>query len=204
MMHLTPEQVVDVAEACADASLAAHAQVCEACRAKVESVRDAVRLAAAEPPEPSPLFWSHLAARIGDAVRRERIPIPFWRAWGWRLAPIGAFAVLVMAVAVGMRMRPVAPASDVPVPSLEAPGGPAWEGPVAEDDPMDDPSWILVSALSAEVSVEDAEASGALPPPGGADQALLQLDLAEQMELARILREELGARAPAMPQGPGA
>jgi len=41
------------------------------------------------------------------------------------------------------------------------------------------------------VSVEDAEASGVLPPRRD-DKALLQLDGEERAELARILREEIG------------
>jgi hypothetical protein len=76
--------------------------------------------------------------------------------------------------------------------------------PSADVDTADDPSWLLVSALSADVSVEETEASGALPPPGGADKALLQLDDAERMELARILRAEIRTRGPVAPQGPGA
>jgi hypothetical protein len=76
--------------------------------------------------------------------------------------------------------------------------------PPAEVETAEDPSWLLVSALSADVSVEETEASGALPPPGGADKALLQLDVAERMELARILRAEIRTRGLVAPQGPGA
>jgi hypothetical protein len=206
MKHLSPEQIVDVAEGCAGAELLAHARECEACRTNVESVLDAVRIAAADPqPEPSPLFWPHLAARISAAVRLERARAPFWRSWGWRLAPVGAAAVLMIAAGIGSRMWTGTPGSGPLLP--EAPAGAPVQAalePSADIEAADDPSWLLVSDLSAQVSVEEAEASGALPPPGGADKALLQLDLAEQMELARILREELGARAPALPQGPGA
>jgi len=74
----------------------------------------------------------------------------------------------------------------------------------ADPDLADDPSWLLVSVLSAEVSVEEAEASGVLPPPGSVDRALMQLDGAERVELAKILREELAAKTPVAPQGPGA
>jgi len=204
MRHLSPDQVVDVAEGRADAAVAAHAAGCASCRTKAESLLDAIRLAESDSrPEPSPLFWPHLAARIGEAVRREKVRVPFWRSWGWRLAPIGAAAVLMIAVGIGLRMW--TPGGGPLVPSMPA-GAPAQAGmgPLADVETADDPSWLLVSALSADVSVEEAEASGALPPPGGSDQALLQLDLAEQMELARILREELGARAPATAHGPGA
>jgi len=206
MTHLSPDQIVDVAEGCAGGAVGAHAAECETCRAKVASFLDAVRLAESDtPPQPSPLFWPQLAARIGAAVRRERVRVPFWRSWGWRLAPIGAVAVLVIAIGIGSRMRTGTPGSD-PLDSV-MPADAATQSalePSADIEAADDPSWLLMSDLLAQVSVEEAEAYGALPPPGGAEKALLQLDLAEQMELARILREELGARAPALPQGPGA
>ena len=206
MTHLSPDQLVDVAEGCAAGAVAAHAAECAACRAKVESFLDAVRRAESDPQaEPSPLFWPQLAARVGAAVRRERVRVPFWRSWGWRLAPIGAVAVVVIAVGIGSRIRTGTPGSD-PLDSVMPAdaAAPAGLAAPAEGDAADDASWLLVSVLSAEVSVDQAEASGALSQPGGTDKGLLQLDAAERMELARILREEIGTRAPAMPPGPGA
>jgi hypothetical protein len=197
MTHLSPGQIVDVADGGATPALTAHAASCKSCRASVESILDAVRLAAEDPrPEPSPLFWPQLAARIGEAVRREATPVAPWRSWVWRLAPLGAAAVLMIAVGIGSRLW--APASPSSAP--EAPVA----APTADDEPADDPSWLLVSVLSAEVSVEEAEASGALPPPGSVDRALVQLDGAERMELAKILREEMAAKTPVVTQGPGA
>jgi hypothetical protein len=207
MTHLSPEQIVDVAEGCADAASAAHAAGCEPCRAKVEALLDAVRLADSDPrPEPSPIFWTHLAARIGDAVRREHAAARSRWSWGWRLVPLGAAAVLLIAAAVGLHMRNGPPPGlVVPAPVSRAAGSPqpAPER-LADGEPTDDPSWLLVSALSAEVSIDDAEAFGAIPPPGGADQALLQLDDAERMELAKILRDAIGAEAGGRSQKPGA
>ena len=88
MTHLSTERIVDVAEGCADAASAAHAAGCDACRAKVDALRDAWRLAEADAaPEPSPLFWPHLAARIGEAVRREPAPVPVWRSLGLAARP---------------------------------------------------------------------------------------------------------------------
>jgi hypothetical protein len=206
MKHLSRGQIVDAAEGCADDATAAHAAGCERCRAKVETLLEAIRLAESVPQsEPSALFWPALAARIGEAVRRERVRAPFWRAWGWRLVPVGAAAVLAIAAGRGYLARGGAPGGSDTAPDTAA-GGPVlpeFEAP-AGDESADDPSWLLVSALSAEVSLEEAEAFGALPPPGGADRALLQLDDAERMELARILREALGSRAPLMPPRPGA
>lgn len=206
MTHLSPDQIVDVAEGCAGGAVKAHAAECASCRARVESLVDAVRLAESDPQaEPSPLFWPHLAARIGEAVRRERVRAPFWRSWDRRLAPIGALAVLLMAVGIGLRMWPAPPAGVAP--AQEAAAGDSAQA-VLESAPdveaADDPSWLLVSDLSAQVSVEEAEAAGALPQPGGAEKAMLQLDEAERIELARLLREAIGTRAPASPPGPGA
>jgi hypothetical protein len=206
MKHLSPGQIVDAAEGCADAATAAHVADCEPCRAEVETLLDAIRLAESVPqPEPPTLFWPALAARIGEAVRRERVRVPFWRAWGWRLVPVGATAVLAIAVATGFLVRGGAPdpSDSAPERATAGPVLPALEA-LAGDEFADDPSWLLVSALSAEVSLEETEAFGALPSPGGADRALLQLDGAERMELAKILREALGSRAPVMPPRPGA
>ena len=206
MTHLSPDQIIDLAEGCADATAAAHAAGCDACRAKADSVRDAVRLAEADPlTEPSPLFWPHLAARIGDAVRREHVRVPFRRPWVWRLAPIGAAAVLVVAVGIGLRMWTGTPWTEPSVPPM-AGGAPADQElePSSDAETADDPSWLLVSALSAQVSVDEAEATGALPAPGGAEKALWQLDEAARVELARLLREEIETQLPAVPHGPGA
>jgi predicted anti-sigma-YlaC factor YlaD len=206
MTHLSPDQIVDVAEGCAGGAVKAHAEECQACRAKVESLLDAVRLAESDPqPEPSPLFWPQLAARVNEAVRREQAPAASWRPWVRWLAPAGAAAVLLLAVGVAARFStgtPVAPAvvQDGPAAaSMQAPGEPA-----AGADPDDDPSWLLVIGLSAELSVDDVEASGTLPLPGGTDRALAHLDDAERAELARLLREEITARTPPALQGPGA
>ncbi|MBP1635377.1 MAG: hypothetical protein H6Q10_1951 [Acidobacteria bacterium] len=206
MTHLSPGQVVDVAEGGADAVLASHARDCGACRAKVEAVAGALRLARSDPPpEPSPLFWPHLAARISSEVRREQARAPRWRAPVWRLAPIGAAAVVVVALGIGAWLRPAPPTRENPASDsfVETPAQ-AGDDSMADGEPADDPAWTLVSDLSAEVSVEDADASGALPPPGGAEKALADLNAAERGELTRILREEIAAWAPAAPQGPGA
>jgi hypothetical protein len=206
MTHLTPAQAVDVASGSAAPALIAHAASCEPCRATVESLLEAVRLAAEDsPPEPSPLFWPHLAARIGEAVRREQAPARSWRPWLWRLVPAGSVAALALAVGVGVRLWSGAPGALSGVPDVASPARvEAPAEPVAAGDASDDPSWLLVSDLSSQVSLDDAEESGALPLPGGVEQALVQLDEVERMELARLLRAEMAALAPAAPQGPGA
>ena len=58
--HLTPEQLVDAAEAAPDASIVAHLAACPACRAQVSELRETMASVLVEDvrvPEPSPIFW---------------------------------------------------------------------------------------------------------------------------------------------------
>jgi hypothetical protein len=198
MAHLAPEQFVDLADGVADAAVEAHAASCEACRSRFESLRDALRAAEADlAAEPSPLFWPHLAARIGDAVRREPAPRAAWHGWAWRLAPIGAVAALLVVIGIGWAIRQRAPVD------LAGAAQAAGDRVIGDDD-AEDPSWRLVSELSSQISLDEAEASGVFPAPGGTDRALSQLDEGERAELGRILLEEIEARGPAVPQAPGA
>jgi len=206
MTHLSPEELLDVAEGTAAEARAAHADSCESCRAQVAALRDTLRLAKSVPGlDPLPLFWDRLAARIGNAARRERQGRTWWRSPGWQLAPLGAAAALVIAIGVGVRLWP-APAGRVTV----APGAPAADqakavGDAQEDVELsDDASWALVSELSPDVAFDEAETLGELPASGTADRALMQLDESEQIELARILREELARPVPGARKGPGA
>ena len=204
MKHLSPDEIVDVAEDSADARASAHAGACAECRERADAAAAAIRAArSAEAPEPSPLFWSHLSARIGAAIRREPARASFWRAWGWRLAPAAAVAVLVLAVGIALRPAPVrdtAPADETP--AVGVPISAAAED-TAGSDAVDDPSWLLMSLLSDDVAVDD-DAPGVVPGPGGAEKALVHLDDAERLELAKILRLELRGRASVDVQGPGA
>jgi hypothetical protein len=197
MKHLSPEAIVDLAEGCAEASAAAHAAACDECRANADAAAEAIRAArAAEGPEPSPLFWTHLAARIGGAVRREPARVSWWRAWAWRAAPAAAAAVLVLAVGLALRLAP-APAVLAPGPAA-VPVAPFAEasGDSSGGEPGDDASWLLMSLLSSDVSMDDAAASGVWPGPGGTEQALVHLDDAERSALAEILRAEMAGGRP--------
>jgi hypothetical protein len=197
MKHLSRDAIVDVAEGCADEASAAHTAACDRCRSKADAAAEAIRAArAAEGPEPSPLFWPHLAARIGSAVRREPAPVSWWRAWRWRVAPAAAAAVLVLAVGLAWR---VMPAPEIMLPDdaaapVVAPA--AVRDEAAGGEAGDDPSWLLMSLLSSDVSVDDAAASGVWPGPGGTEGALVHLDEAERSELAKILRAELAGGRP--------
>src|SRR5262245_25481785 len=113
MRHLSPEQLLDLAEG-ADAGAESHLQACEACRQQVASLR--LTMAAVSDvavPEPSPLFWEHLSTRVRDATAQEPATSR-WHVWTgslrfWRFAAV-AGAAGVLAVALSLR-EPGGPAS---------------------------------------------------------------------------------------------
>lgn len=194
-----------MAEGAAAPGLVAHAASCDTCRAKVDGLRDGLRLAALDPvPEPPPFHWENMAARVGEAVRREEEAAAGWRIRRRCWAPVGAVAVLVVAVAAGAslwkgRSREVASA---PGSAAAAPSALKLE---SSDDPVsqNDPAWNLLRALSADVVFDDGVSQAALSPPGAADRALQQLTETERIELARILREAMAKPASADPKSAG-
>jgi hypothetical protein len=194
MTHLSPEQLVDLVEGVAPAGQVAHAASCGACRTQADALRDVLRQTASDTvPEPSPLFWEHLAARVGAAVRREPAPRAAWTIWTWRWAPMTAVAVIVLAVGLGSSMWKGLPRG-VPITAGPSASAVAVPAPAATDEDLvsqDDPSWNLMTELSADVVFDD-EIPAELPAvPGLADRALQQLTEPERAELAKILREEM-------------
>jgi hypothetical protein len=192
MTHLSPGQLVDLVEGAAPANQVAHAAACEVCRTQADALREVLRQAVSDAvPEPSPLFWEHMAARVGAAVRREPAPRAAWTIWTWRWAPMTAAAVLVLAVGLGTSIWKGLPRG---VPVTAAPPASTVPAPAATDDALpsqDDPSWNLIAVLSADVVLDDATSAELPEMPGLADRALQQLTEPERAELARILREEL-------------
>ncbi len=116
-MHLTPEELIDLADGARAEAGAPHLQSCEVCRHQVAALRKVLSTVAHAPgspggpgvdvPEPSPLFWDHLSQRVRDAVAAEGTPaaqfagrraaLPgSWRAW----ATAGVAATLAIAIYV--------------------------------------------------------------------------------------------------------
>ncbi len=173
----------------------------------MDELREALRLSGEDPvPEPSPLFWEHLAARVGAAVREVPAPRSWWRTWGWQWAPIGMVAVLALTAGLAVMLwnGPVRNAPAGPAPVASAASVQAMAETVENSAETEDSSWTLVSDLSADVALDDAIASGVLPEPGGADRALWQLSDAERGELAKILQTEMARPSSANPMNPGA
>jgi len=184
-MHLRPDELVDLAEGARAESSAPHLAVCEVCRGTLADLRATMGdIAPSDVPDPSPLFWNELSARVRESVAVEAIPRPFWRdlfAWPRVLVPMSALAaaaVVIVAMSVGSRTtRPALPIA-------------ATEHLLDAQQIAEDPSLGLVADLTAEMDWDTAREAG-LAPRGSAEHAVTHLSAGELRELGRILHEEL-------------
>lgn len=185
MTHLTSDELVDALDGVLETARKAHLDACPPCQEQLADLAAVLRdTRDVHVPEPSPLYWQHLSDRVRSAIDAEPATAGGWRHWlRWPvLAPIGALALVVMALIVAMPRQPPAPAAvavnDVPgtVPALEA---------------LSDDSWVMVADLVGEMDWDTAVSAGLTVEPGAADQAVLELSAAEQQELTRLLKAEL-------------
>jgi hypothetical protein len=160
-------------------------------RATMAGVSDVV-------PEPSPLFWDHLSARVRDAVAEEGRPGRL--AWLDRwlrprvIAPVLAGAltlVLVGLVVRGAKAPPVSPMPSSALPiagTASVPSLPALEPLGAADDP----ALGLIEDYGTALGWDDMrEEMAVVSHPGGTDEAVTTLSAEERQELQRLLEEEM-------------
>jgi hypothetical protein len=192
MRHLQPDELIDLAEGTRLDASAPHLQACAACRGQLADLRAMMsRASQADVPEPSPLFWDHLSARVRESVTAEGVPRGAWFGWlqSGALTPlsIGGIAVVVLAVALSVGVRHV-PGRSSPPASLSTL---AEVVPIAE--PGDDPSLDLVADLAAQVDWDAAGDTGIglRTHEDAADKAATQLSDGERQELGRLLQAEL-------------
>src|SRR5260221_10675904 len=114
MGHLTTGELVDLAEGLRDDRAMSHLAGCDVCRRQLTDLRAMISVGdlddLGDVPEPSPLFWDHLSARVRDGMRNERVPgrASFLLFWPRIAVAALAFAVVV-AVVAGLGSRFVAP-----------------------------------------------------------------------------------------------
>jgi hypothetical protein len=200
-MHLTPEQLVDAADAVIDATVEQHLAACVECRAQVAEFRETmVSLGELERaiPEPSPFFWTSFQRRVVEAVDAERRSERAVTRLGWWLRParlVPAALLLSVGVLVIRLSNPRPVPSAVAVSSQSGSQGPEHQdAPPREllrDSMDDDPSLQLIADLAVDVDWSEADAD-ALTPSGSADHAVSHLNAQDLKELQRLLRAELG------------
>jgi hypothetical protein len=181
MSHLTPDELIDAAEGTLDPARREHLASCELCAREVASLASVLSEARqVEMPEPSPLFWNHLSARVRTAVRAESQVGGGWQRWlRWQvLLPVGALALVVFALMTAL------PRQGMPVDEAIA-------GSTPGDVALTDDGWMLVADLVGEIDWDTAGAAGVVVRPGTADQAALELSAQEQKELSRLIKAEL-------------
>jgi hypothetical protein len=194
-MHLTPEELLDLAEGTRPLTSAPHLTTCETCRHQLDELRDVMATVHVDVPEPSPLFWEHLSTRVRDAVAAEAVPARWGFGFGrlsWSLAAAMSVAVVVIAASLTMRTRATPtylPSADTHVsPAVaDVPGGDVGSAPTSEDA-----SFLLLGDLAGSLDWESAAEAGIGMEVGTADSAVTELNNGERTELQRLLREAMG------------
>jgi hypothetical protein len=198
-MHLNAEELVDVAEGTRPESAVPHLAGCESCRGQLRELRAVLSAAqSVDVPEPSPLFWDYLSARVSEAVAQEDARLPPKRSVAATMAALfrvrafqaglGIAAALLIGIAVGS--GPQAPV--VIAPSLSVDVADAGAGPelLSDVNPAEDASLSVVASLTDGVDMETAREAG-LAPRGSAEHAVTHMSEGELRELGRLLQEEL-------------
>jgi hypothetical protein len=183
-VHLSPEEFIDVAEGTRSEASLPHLAHCEACRGGLADLRQAMAAAVeAEVPEPSPLFWQNLSARIGERIDAEADG-SWWFAWTRPrvLIPLSACAVLALVIAFAPKRTPVSQTTASTVASVEPSND---TGDLAAD-----PLLTLVSDLSANMDLESASAAG-FAERDSAEHAVTHMSADELTALKRLLQAEL-------------
>ena len=190
MKHLNAAELSDVLEGRTDPRLSAHAHECEACRARLVSASETLQAAAQiEVPEPSPLFWDHLSARVGEAIAHAEE-----RRQSWtpdlsvaRLAFASATLTLVAAAFAGMfliqSLRP--PEPNVPEDTA------GMSTPRQLDLAVDDTEWALIAEVADGMEWDEVAEVGAQSRVSSVDSLAATLSDEERAELARLIRDEI-------------
>jgi hypothetical protein len=192
MTHLSSAEFVDLVEGVRAEASAPHLSECDRCRRELADLRDMMAAATSLPiPEPSPLFWDHLSARVEEAVRQEEsiaaerpVRVALFNSWWIRVAAGVAMSALVAAVAVTLSSRQNPPSTPPPeLPALAA-------------TPGDDTSLDLVADFGGTLDWDDLrEQMSVSTHPGVLDGGVGALDAGERQELERLLKQELARPA---------
>lgn len=195
--HLSGDELIDLAEGARALDTAPHLDACESCRDELAGLRAAMSAATeVSVPEPSPLFWDHLSARVRAAVSQEGWPDRESRgslgslgslsgSWTRLMFPIAAGALVAVLIALLITVSGVAPSSPAGTSSALSPATFGAE-PLSDDPPLG-----LVADLTADMDWDTARDAG-LTSEGSADHAVTHLSEGELRQLHRLLQKELG------------
>jgi hypothetical protein len=202
MPHLATDQLLDLAEGtaapAATEQATAHLASCTRCVEELARARTALAMAReplhASVPDPSPLFWDHLSARVQEAIAAEPPPQTSWFdvPWGWRAWIPAAAAVGVIALAIAVSLS-IGRGDNQPsrlATNTQAATGPTID--VVEASPTaDDPALAFLTDLAGDFEWDDVADAGLMAGSSAIDRAMSELSADERVELHRLLNEEL-------------
>jgi hypothetical protein len=193
MSHLSRDERLLALDDALPQGRAAHLAECTACRADVETLRRVVaRVRASDVPEPSPLFWDYLAARVSDAIAREPVPRAAAPAWWrmprytWAAAALAALAVLAGYLGPARRYPDPAPVAVHVTPAAPVAAGIAREPDEPDGDDVD--GWGLIAAIA-----DEGGAAALDPQVGQSELTISTLTAEERAALAGELEAAIAA-----------
>lgn len=192
MKHLRTDELVDLVEGQLTASRARHIEACAECRAQADACRAALAMARQDAvPEPSPLFWEHLSARVSNAIATEPGPAATWRLWlrGGRVQWLAAAAAVVLVAVVSWRT--IVDDRAAPSPSADRPMAASAVSDLPMAEPVGEDAWDLIVMATDDLGLEDTEDLGIRVRPGSAERMAEELTAEERVELARLIEDEL-------------
>lgn len=189
MRHLDSGDLLDLAEGTRGEASAPHLASCDVCRQELAALRQTLAsVADVTVPEPSPLFWDHLAARVRESVAADAGLRPaWWSVWLPRLAAPLAAAVVVVALVMAPWDWSSAPpqTGGVPTPAvLESVDADAL-GPT-------EASIVLLGDLVRDLDWDGAAEAGLTTSPGVFERVVFELSDEERLVLHGLLQDELG------------
>ncbi len=192
MKHLAHADLVDWLDGALPRDRAAHVDGCARCRDEAQALRQVLEQARQiAVPEPSPLFWDHLSARVNEGVAAAPRHDLARTAWVNLRAPLLAAAALCLVVGLAL-LRVSAPSDeDTTAPARAAVHQPGAIGSTAGETLAADDGWSLVQLVADDVPLQTVQDAGLVAEPGSAERVALELSPREQAELALLLRQEL-------------
>jgi hypothetical protein len=186
MKHLSRDEQLTLIES-AEGGSHPHLRECARCRAEVEEARASwleARLVSV--PEPSPLFWAYLTARVSEQIATDPTA-PRRSSMGLRVLVPLAVGVVALVLAVVIDQGPSRPGVVPSGPSTAENRGTLVAGMDAED-----PSWSLLGEMAGEFDIDTLSDSIGTSENAGAEAAVYQLSAEERVNLAELLRAETG------------
>ena len=196
MTHLSHAELVDVAEGRLAGGRLRHLDGCAVCQREALALCETLAAVRADDvPEPSPLFWNHLSARISEAIDQEPLPQPAWLRWlpAGRLraaaAGLALVAFAVLAGYAGWMSRSITQ----PAPAVAGQTPPRSDAldPDVIDESFQGDAWEVIAAAAEHFEIEEAQEVGIAPRPGPVERVTLDLTPRERLALLRLIEDEM-------------